>query len=162
MADTSFVETNDSFPVFYNSTWEDDNVDIKMKASLIIRSVSKVDLSRYYICKLESVSEPPSFVNITLAQRAHPFPVSLTIVCILFPILAFVVVFAFIKFEISISLFLRDSLCCHSCTSDGKRYDAFLMYYRSHTDAGLNEDSRKCLESLKQRPCWPPQSSARL
>lgn len=31
---------------------------------------------------------------------------------------------------------------------DGKRYDAFLMCYKSDTDTGLNEDDRKCLESV--------------
>lgn len=31
---------------------------------------------------------------------------------------------------------------------DGKSYDAFLMSYKSETDAGLNEDDRKWLERV--------------
>ena len=33
---------------------------------------------------------------------------------------------------------------------DGKSYDAFLMCYKSDTDAGLNDDDRKWLESVME------------
>ncbi|XP_056269649.1 interleukin-18 receptor accessory protein-like isoform X3 [Pseudoliparis swirei] len=100
----SEVETNNSFPVFYNYTREGNAAEIKMTASLVFKKVSEEDLSKTYTCRLDAVSGPSSFVTITLAQK------------------------------------------------DGKSYDAFVMCYKSDTDAGLNEDDRKCLESaLEER-----------
>ncbi|XP_056268906.1 interleukin-1 receptor type 1-like isoform X3 [Pseudoliparis swirei] len=100
----SEVETNNSFPVFYNYTREVKGAEIKMTASLVFKKVSEEDLSKSYTCRLDAVSGSSSFVTITLAQK------------------------------------------------DGKSYDAFVMCYKSDTDAGLNEDDRKCLESaLEER-----------
>ncbi|XP_027132165.1 interleukin-1 receptor-like 1 isoform X2 [Larimichthys crocea] len=96
----SFVDTNTSVSVYYNYTSEYDTEGIKMTASLVFKKVSEEDLSKNYTCKLESDSQPSSFVTITLARK------------------------------------------------DGKSYDAFLMSYKSDTDAGLNEDDRNHLESV--------------
>ncbi|XP_078101988.1 interleukin-1 receptor accessory protein-like isoform X2 [Sander vitreus] len=65
----SFVETDNSLPVFYNYTWENNDGEIKMTASLVFKKVSEEDLSKNYTCKLESVSGHSSFVTINLAQK---------------------------------------------------------------------------------------------
>ncbi|KAK9542973.1 hypothetical protein VZT92_000791 [Zoarces viviparus] len=145
----SEVKMNNSFPVFYNYTRENNAGEIKMMASLVFKSVSEEDLSKRYTCSLGSVSVS-SNVTITLAQKPIPrpsyIPLALSIVCVMVVMVLTVVIY--VRFTINITLFLRDTLGCHSRTSDGKSYDAFLMCYKSDTDAGLNEDDRKCLESV--------------
>ncbi|XP_074521753.1 X-linked interleukin-1 receptor accessory protein-like 2 isoform X2 [Halichoeres trimaculatus] len=69
LSGTSFVESNNSLPVFYNYTREQNAEGTKMTASLVFRKVSKEDLSKSYTCKLESVDQPASFVTITLAKK---------------------------------------------------------------------------------------------
>ncbi|XP_070691781.1 uncharacterized protein [Pempheris klunzingeri] len=150
----SFVETNDSLPVFYNSTWKIHMDRIMMTASLVFRKVSEEDLSKHYTCKLESVSVPSSFVTITLAKKGErkeqqttvSLSLALTIVITLVVIVAIVVVC--VKLKMDIALVLRDTLHCYRSTSDGKGYDAFLVYYKSDTDTGLHEDDRKWLQSV--------------
>ncbi|XP_047435873.1 uncharacterized protein LOC125005020 [Mugil cephalus] len=68
----SFVETNSSLPVYYSLTQEESTDDIKMKASLVFKKVSKEDLSQPYTCKLESALQSSNFVTITLTQKARP------------------------------------------------------------------------------------------
>ncbi|XP_041790781.1 interleukin-1 receptor-like 1 isoform X2 [Chelmon rostratus] len=120
----SFVERNVSFPVFYNYTIEYDTEEIKMTATLVLKKVSEEDLSKKYTCKLDTDNEPSSSVTITLAKKAV----------------------VYVKLKMDIALLLRDTLACYRSTLDGKSYDAFLMCYKSDTDAGLNEDDRKWLE----------------
>ncbi|XP_045887840.1 interleukin-18 receptor 1-like isoform X2 [Micropterus dolomieu] len=146
LSGSSFVETNNSFPVFYNNTWEYDTEGIKMTASLVFKRVSEEDLSKNYTCKLESVYEPASFVTITLAQKASPFSVSLALGIVGIVVVIAVTVAVYVKLKMDIALFLRDT--CYNSKSDGKSYDAFLMCYESDTDIGLNEDDRKWLESV--------------
>ncbi|XP_068586730.1 interleukin-18 receptor 1-like isoform X2 [Cebidichthys violaceus] len=143
----SEVETNNSFPVFYNYTRENNDGETKMTASLVFKSVSEEDLSKSYTCSLESVSEN-SNVTITLAQKPRPSYVSLALSIVGVVVVMVLTVVIYVRFKINITLFLRDTLSCHSSISDGKSYDAFLMCYKSDTDAGLNEDDRKCLESV--------------
>ncbi|XP_067349151.1 interleukin-1 receptor type 1-like [Channa argus] len=145
---TSFVETNNNFSVFYNSTRKEHNGEIKMTASLVFKKVSEEDLSRNYTCKLESQAQVPSFVNITLTQKAQPSYVSLAPVIVSIVLVMIVTVVIYVKFKIDISLFLRDTLGCHRSPSDGKSYDAFLLCYSSNTDAGLNDQDRKWLEGV--------------
>ncbi|XP_070820746.1 X-linked interleukin-1 receptor accessory protein-like 2 [Chaetodon trifascialis] len=144
----SFVERNSSLPVFYNYTHEYDSEETKMTASLVFKKVSEEDLSKKYTCKLDSDSVPSSSVTITLAQKPCPSYISLAlgIVCVVLVMVFTVVIY--VKFKINITLFLRDTLGCHSRTSDGKSYDAFLMCYKSDTDAGLDEEGRKWLKSV--------------
>ncbi|XP_074475297.1 interleukin-18 receptor 1-like [Sebastes fasciatus] len=144
----SDVGTNNNFPVFYNTTWENNTEEIKMTASLVFKTVSEEDLSKTYTCILQSSSGPSSSVTINLAQKPRPSYVSLALgsVCVLVVMVLTVVIY--VRFKINITLFLRDTLGCHSSTSDGKSYDAFLLCYKSDTDAGLNEDDRKWLESV--------------
>ncbi|KAJ4938032.1 hypothetical protein JOQ06_002659 [Pogonophryne albipinna] len=142
----SFVETNSSFPVFYNYTKERNGDGINMTASLVFKKVSYEDLLKKYTCKLQTVTGPSTFVTISLFQKPRPsyIPLALGIVSIVLVTVLTVVIY--VKFKITITLLLRDTLGCHSSTSDEKSYDAFLMCYKS--DTGLNEDDRMCLESV--------------
>uniref|UniRef100_A0A3Q3M0N1 Interleukin 18 receptor 1 n=2 Tax=Mastacembelus armatus TaxID=205130 RepID=A0A3Q3M0N1_9TELE len=148
LSETVFVETNNSLPVYYNSTQEENGDGIKTTVSLVFRKVSEDDLSKNYTCKLESNSQNPIFVNISLAQNARPSYISLAVSVVCFVLVMTVTVIIYVKFKIPVTLFLRDTVGCHRSTSDGKRYDAFLMYYESDTDAGLNDHDRKSLESI--------------
>ncbi|KAM8893650.1 uncharacterized protein AB9W97_010674 [Spinachia spinachia] len=148
LSESSMVEMNTSFPVFYNATREINASEIKMTASLVFNKVSEEDLSKIYTCELESVSGPPSSVNITLAQKPRPSYVSLALATVGVVVVMVLTVVIYVRFRINVTLFLRDSLGCHRSTSDGKSYDAFLMCYESYTDRGLNEDDRKCLQSV--------------
>ncbi|KAK5927645.1 hypothetical protein CgunFtcFv8_012780 [Champsocephalus gunnari] len=144
----SFVETNSSFPVFYNYTMERNADGINMTASLVFKKVSDEDLLKNYTCKLKTATGPSTCVTISLSQKPRPsyVPLALGIVSIMLVTVLTVVIY--VKFKITITLLLRDTLGCHSSTSDEKSYDAFLMCYKSDTDAGLNEGDRMCLESV--------------
>ncbi|XP_027132164.1 interleukin-18 receptor 1 isoform X1 [Larimichthys crocea] len=144
----SFVDTNTSVSVYYNYTSEYDTEGIKMTASLVFKKVSEEDLSKNYTCKLESDSQPSSFVTITLARKASPSPHYLALGIVIIVAVIVVTALIYVKLKMDITLFLRDTLACCSSISDGKSYDAFLMSYKSDTDAGLNEDDRNHLESV--------------
>ncbi|CAJ1049484.1 hypothetical protein PFLUV_G00030520 [Xyrichtys novacula] len=148
LSGTSFLEKNNSLPVFYNYTRENTADGVKMTASLVFRKVLKEDLSKSYTCKLESEDQPSSFVTISLDQKARPSYASLAagIVCTVMAMVLMTVIY--VKFKINITLLLRDTLGCHRNASDGKSYDAFLMCYKNNTDAGLNEEDRDLLEKV--------------
>ncbi|KAM7424384.1 hypothetical protein PAMA_000636 [Pampus argenteus] len=145
LSNNSFVEIENSSSVFYNYTRDKH----EMTASLVFKKVSEEDLSKHYMCKLQSDSQPFSFVTITLAatnlHHSH-VPLAGSIVGIVGVML--VTVLIYVKLKIDITLFLRDTLGCHSSTSDGKSYDAFLMCYKSDTDAGLNAHDKIWLENV--------------
>ncbi|XP_034077173.1 uncharacterized protein LOC117549400 isoform X2 [Gymnodraco acuticeps] len=89
----SFVETNSSFPVFYNYTKEKNADKIKMTASLVFKKVSDEDLFKNYTCKLQTVTGRSTFVTISLSQkysRSH-VPLALSFVGFGVMILAVVV-----------------------------------------------------------------------
>uniref|UniRef100_UPI003AACBB89 interleukin-18 receptor 1-like n=1 Tax=Centroberyx gerrardi TaxID=166262 RepID=UPI003AACBB89 len=144
----SFVERNESLPIYYNTTNETSGEQTKIKASLVIRKVSEEDLTKRYTCKLDSTT-PSSNVTISLARRARPFSSSGVLRIVGF-ILVMVVTLSiiYVKLKIDIALFLRDTLGCYSSTPDGKSYDAYLMSYKSDTDTGLNEEDRRWLEKV--------------
>lgn len=148
LSGTSFVEKNNSFPVFYNCTRENHGEEIKVKASLVFKKVSEGDLTKNYTCKLESEGYRSTYVNITLAQRSYPSCLSLALsgTCLVAVMVLTVVIYK--KFKINITLFLRDTLGCNHSTPDGKIYDAFVMSYQSDTEAGLSEYDRKWLTSV--------------
>ncbi|XP_033941939.1 interleukin-1 receptor type 2-like isoform X2 [Pseudochaenichthys georgianus] len=89
----SFVETNSSFPVFYNYTKEINGEEIKMTASLVFKKVSDEDLLKNYTCKLQTVAGPLTSVTISLSQKHSPshVPLALGIVGFVVMILAVVV-----------------------------------------------------------------------
>ncbi|XP_078102002.1 interleukin-1 receptor accessory protein-like [Sander vitreus] len=144
----SFVETDNSLPVFYNYTWNNNTGKIMTTVSLIFKKVSEEDLSKNYTCKLESVSGHSSFVTINLAQKSRPSYLSLALGIVVIVVVMVLTVVIYVRFKINITLFLRDTIGCHSSTSDGKSYDAFLIWYKSNTDAGLHEEDRKELENV--------------
>ncbi|KAA8595858.1 hypothetical protein FQN60_011149 [Etheostoma spectabile] len=144
----SIVKMANSSPVFYNYTRSNTAGKIKMTASLVFKKVSEEDLSTNYTCKLDSVSEHSSFVTIHLAQKPRPSYLSLALGIVGVVVVMVLTVVIYVRFKINITLFLRDTIGCHSSTSDGKSYDAFLICYKSSTDAGLHENDRKGLESV--------------
>ncbi|KAM4743685.1 uncharacterized protein FYW61_021983 [Anableps anableps] len=78
LSENSFVDTNESLPVFYNYSRTKYINEINMTASLVFRDVSEEDLLKKYTCKLESDHQQSSFITISLAGKAHPvstFPV---------------------------------------------------------------------------------------
>ncbi|XP_035538286.1 interleukin-18 receptor 1-like isoform X2 [Morone saxatilis] len=144
----SFVDSNNNSRVFYNSSREYYNEETKMTASLVFKKVLEEDLLKNYTCKLETDSQRPSFVTVTLAQKASASSISLALSIVIIVVVICVIVVVYIKLKMDIALFLRDTIGCHRSTSDGKTYDAFLMCYKSDAEAGLNEDDRKWLESV--------------
>lgn len=48
---------------------ESDEIEIRMRASLVLKKVSAEDLSKNYTCKLETTSDPSSSVTVRLAQE---------------------------------------------------------------------------------------------
>lgn len=147
LSGNSFVDTDTSLPVFYNDTRVISTEEISMTTSLIFRKVSEEDLSKNYTCKLQSAYQT-SFVTITLKQKAAPssYFVALWIVGFVLMVMVLTAII-YAKFKVDITLFLRRILGCHRTIPDGKSYNACLMYYKSSTDPGLNEDDRKRLES---------------
>ncbi|XP_039866655.1 interleukin-1 receptor accessory protein-like [Simochromis diagramma] len=147
LSGSSFVDTDTSLPVFYNDTRVISTEEIRMRTSLIFRKVSEDDLSKNYTCKLQSAYQT-SFVTITLKQKAAPssYFVALWIVGFVLMVMVLTAII-YAKFKVDITLFLRRILGCHRTIPDGKSYNACLMYYKSSTDPGLNEDDRKRLES---------------
>ncbi|XP_068168326.1 X-linked interleukin-1 receptor accessory protein-like 2 [Antennarius striatus] len=143
----TFVDTNNRLPVFYNYTIQSETEARRMTASLVFQSVSEEDLLKNYTCKLEIDNQPPSSVTITLVKKVPPPYISLALCITGILVVMIVTVVIYVKFKISISLFLRDTLGCHGNTTDGKSCDAFLMCYKSHTDAGLSDSETKCLMS---------------
>uniref|UniRef100_A0A3B4V1I4 Interleukin-1 receptor type 1-like n=1 Tax=Seriola dumerili TaxID=41447 RepID=A0A3B4V1I4_SERDU len=145
----SVMFKNPSLPVYYKTTREKNAEKIKLTASLVFKKVSEEDLSKNYTCKLESVSNNlPSFVTITLVQKTRPSYIFLCPSIVAIVVVMVVTVIIYVKLKIDITLFLRDTLGCYGRTSDGKIYDAFVMCYKSDTDAGVNADDRKWLESV--------------
>ncbi|XP_063344258.1 interleukin-1 receptor accessory protein-like [Pelmatolapia mariae] len=148
----SFVNADTSLPVFYNDTRVNSTEEINMTTSLIFRKVSEDNLSKKYTCKLQSDYQT-NFVTITLKQKAASssyFEALWIVGFVLMVMVLTAVIYA--KFKVDITLFLRQILGCHRTIPDGKSYNACLMYYKSSTDPGLNEDDRKRLESeMKHR-----------
>ncbi|XP_029948554.1 interleukin-18 receptor 1-like [Salarias fasciatus] len=148
LSNESFVEKNDSFPVFYNTTRVRGSGETRMTASLVFRKVSEEDLQTVYTCKLESDQQEPTFVTITLRKNVHLSSVRLASCIIGFLGLIIVTAFLCLKLKIHIALYLRDTLGCCRHAADGKTYDAYLMSYKSDADTALNEEDRKWLVNV--------------
>uniref|UniRef100_A0A8C4H1B9 Interleukin-1 receptor accessory protein n=1 Tax=Dicentrarchus labrax TaxID=13489 RepID=A0A8C4H1B9_DICLA len=144
----SFVNSNNNSRVFYNSSREYYNEGTEITASLVFKKVLEEDLLKNYTCKLETDNQRPSFVTVTLAQKASASSLSLALSIVVSVVVICVIVVVYMKLKMDIALFLRDTIGCRRSTSDGKTYDAFLMCYKSDAEAGLNEDDRKWLESV--------------
>ncbi|XP_011608353.2 interleukin-1 receptor accessory protein-like isoform X1 [Takifugu rubripes] len=146
----SFVDTNESLPVYYNYTSDSTGTEIKMTASLVFREVSAEDLSKRYTCKLESESVPSTFVTVTLEQKAslnflvEALWIGIGIVIVLTMMAAVL----YIKLKKSIVFSLQDAQTCHGSTSGGKSYDALLVSYKNEEDTGMMELDRKWMKSI--------------
>ncbi|CAI5645089.1 unnamed protein product [Oreochromis niloticus] len=147
LSGSSFVDKDTSLPVFYKETWVDSREEINKTTSLIFRKVSEDDLSKNYTCVLQSAYQP-SFVTITLKQKASRSYTSLGVCFVIIVVVMFVTVVTYVKFKVDITLFLRDTLKWSGSISDGKSYDAFLMCYKCDTAGGLNASDKRWLESV--------------
>ncbi|XP_037104451.1 interleukin-18 receptor 1-like isoform X2 [Syngnathus acus] len=147
MSGNTFVEKNDSFPVFCNYTRESLTEGVKNTVNLVFKEVTEDDLSNNYTCKMQSFSRS-IVITITLAKKVQGshLPVALCPVVIMAIMAATVSVY--VKFKIELILFLRNTLGCHRKTSDGKTYDVFLMCYKSDKVTGLKACDTKWLENV--------------
>uniref|UniRef100_A0A096LZV5 Ig-like domain-containing protein n=1 Tax=Poecilia formosa TaxID=48698 RepID=A0A096LZV5_POEFO len=159
LSENSFVDTDESLPVFYNFSRTKYIDEVNMTASLVFKDVSEEDLLKKYTCKLESDHQQSSFITISLAEKstpAQPSHVMLAVSSVCVVVLMAAIVVVYVKFKIDVTLFLRDKVGfkdCQSSTSDEKSYDAFLMCYKSVTDGGLSEEDRKiCLYCRSRLP----------
>ncbi|XP_077374829.1 interleukin-18 receptor 1-like isoform X2 [Festucalex cinctus] len=146
-----FVTMNDSFPVFYNDTWENTSEGKKATANLVLKQVTENDLLINFTCKMQSISHSSFFthtVTITLAKKDRRSHISLA----LFPMVMMAVmaatVIVYVKFKIEITLFLRDTLGCRRKSADLKTYDVFLMCYKSDKVPGLKACDTKWLQNV--------------
>ncbi|XP_061526742.1 interleukin-18 receptor 1-like isoform X2 [Phycodurus eques] len=69
LSGNTFVEMNDSFPVFSNYTCENVTEGVKKTVYLVFKEVTEENVFTNYTCKMESISDNSSFVTITLAKR---------------------------------------------------------------------------------------------
>ncbi|KAM3626115.1 uncharacterized protein V6R79_022798 [Siganus canaliculatus] len=149
----TFIKTNSSLPVYYNVSRETSAEGKKMTASLVFQKVSEEDLSKQYTCKLATFQNP-SNVTIFLKQKTLVRPSYVSLAASVVSVVAVMVlaVVIYVKFKISITLFLRDTLGCHRSSSDEKSYDAFVMCYKSDADKGLSEhDIKRLKNDLEER-----------
>ncbi|XP_014837004.1 PREDICTED: interleukin-1 receptor type 2-like isoform X1 [Poecilia mexicana] len=88
LSENSFVDTDESLPVFYNFSRTKYIDEVNMTASLVFKDVSEEDLLKKYTCKLESDHQQSSFITISLAEKSTPahrvslFPVLCTLAVI--------------------------------------------------------------------------------
>ncbi|XP_047219910.1 interleukin-1 receptor type 2-like [Girardinichthys multiradiatus] len=86
LSENSFIDTNESLPVFNNYSRTKYIDEINMAASLVFRDVSKEDLLKTYTCKLETSHQHSSFITISLAEKGPPayfFPNAVVVLCML-------------------------------------------------------------------------------
>ncbi|XP_027869917.1 uncharacterized protein LOC114142714 [Xiphophorus couchianus] len=72
LSENSFVDTDESLPVFYNYSSTKYIDEVNMTASLVFKDVSEEDLLKKYTCKLESDHQQSSFITISLAEKRTP------------------------------------------------------------------------------------------
>eukprot|EP00063_Salmo_salar_P033252 XP_014008087.1 PREDICTED: interleukin-18 receptor 1-like [Salmo salar] len=142
----SFVEENqETLPVFYNTSEENGH----HQASLVIRQVSEEQLRNRYTCQVESPSRN-SNVSIIFQQKSPPqFHFLVLGILGVFAVTVVVVTVVYVKLKVDIILFLRDDLGWHHHNvSDGKRYDAYVLCYKSDTESGVSEEDRRQVEEV--------------
>ncbi|KAJ3593123.1 hypothetical protein NHX12_005460 [Muraenolepis orangiensis] len=139
----SFVEVNQSLSVYYNTTEESSDRERTITVSLVFQKVTEDQLSGNYTCKLESTLIN-SQVSISLALKV-PLAVGLAV---LFILLVVISVLVFLRWRVHITLVMRDTLGCHVKASDGKRYDVYVMTYRSRSHSALSEEDRRWMETV--------------
>uniref|UniRef100_A0A3B5PYC9 Interleukin 18 receptor 1 n=1 Tax=Xiphophorus maculatus TaxID=8083 RepID=A0A3B5PYC9_XIPMA len=145
LSENSFVDTDESLPVFYNYSSTKYIDEVNMTASLVFKDVSEEDLLKKYTCKLESDHQQSSFITISLAEKPQPSHVTLTVCSVCVVVSMVVIVVVYVKFKIDANMGEVNN--GFFVFLDGRSYDAFLMCYKSITDGGLSEVDRKCLAS---------------
>ncbi|XP_061608884.1 interleukin-1 receptor-like 1 isoform X1 [Phyllopteryx taeniolatus] len=151
LSGNTFVEMNDSFPVFSNYTQKNVTEGVKKTVYLVFKEATEENLLTNYTCKMESILGNSSFVTITLAKRVRPSHISVALCPLVIVAVMAATVIVYVKFKIEITLFLRDTMGCHRRTSDGKIYDVFLMCYKSDRVTGLNPcDTRWLVNVLEE------------
>ncbi|XP_042173854.1 interleukin-18 receptor 1 [Oncorhynchus tshawytscha] len=146
MENRSFVERNQTtLPVFYNVSQENDH----HQASLVISQMSEEQLRNTYTCQLDSSSGNDK-VSITFQQKSPPqFHFLVLGIVGVFVVMVVVVTVVYVKLKVDIILFLRDDLGWHHHNvSDGKRYDAYVLCYKSDTESGVSEEDRRQVEEV--------------
>ncbi|XP_071186850.1 interleukin-18 receptor 1-like isoform X1 [Salvelinus alpinus] len=146
MENISFVKKNqEALPVFYNTSEENGH----QQASLVIRQVSEEQLRNTYTCQVESPSGN-SNVSITFQQKSPPqFHFLVLGIVGVFAVTVVVVTVVYVKLKVDIILFLRDDLGWRQHNvSDGKRYDAYVLCYKSDTESGVSEEDRRQVEEV--------------
>ncbi|PWA18919.1 hypothetical protein CCH79_00004956, partial [Gambusia affinis] len=101
LSEGSFVDTDESLPVFYNYSSTKYIDEVNMTASLVFKHVSEEDLLKKYTCKLESDHQQSSFITVSLAERRTPAHL-----VSVFPVLCSLAV-------IAVVLFILLLLACH-------------------------------------------------
>ncbi|XP_055088524.1 interleukin-18 receptor 1-like [Periophthalmus magnuspinnatus] len=142
------INTSDSLRVKTSFSKENMDEGQKMTASLIFKEVYEEDVSAVFTCILESVSQEPISVNITLAQKEPRSYVAVAVTAVVIPVVMAIFVLIYIKYRIHITLFLRDTLMCNIRASDEKSFDAFIMYYMSEQGSGFSGDDMRTLQSV--------------
>ncbi|KAL4657030.1 interleukin-18 receptor 1-like [Arapaima gigas] len=141
---SSMVSEDKTLSVFYNSSLERVWGTSYLSSWLVFKNVSESHLNTTYTCKLESTLPERINVSITLEKKAWPggqksltLCLSLVVFCVVSVV---VVTFICYKMRIYIVLFLRDLWGAPSSPSDGKRYDAYISYYKTCSDEALTEE----------------------
>ncbi|CAL8246463.1 unnamed protein product [Lota lota] len=145
----SFVKADQNLSVSYNTTEETKGRERKITVSLVFQKVTEDQLSGNYTCKLESTQK---YSNVTISLALKALPVSYHMVAGLAVLFALLLVVSsslvFFWCRVHITLVLRDKLGCHRNASDGKRYDAYVMTYKSHAYTALSEEDRRWMERV--------------
>uniref|UniRef100_A0A3B3ZWL5 TIR domain-containing protein n=1 Tax=Periophthalmus magnuspinnatus TaxID=409849 RepID=A0A3B3ZWL5_9GOBI len=128
------INTSDSLRVKTSFSKENMDEGQKMTASLIFKEVYEEDVSAVFTCILESVSQEPISVNITLAQKGLNQNYSLK----------FGVYLITLGKKIGcVNSSHRAPLLCYE-----KSFDAFIMYYMSEQGSGFSGDDMRTLQSV--------------
>ncbi|KAK7898336.1 hypothetical protein WMY93_019189 [Mugilogobius chulae] len=142
-----WINTFNNSHIYSSNSVEILNEEERITSSLVFKEVTKEDLSTVFTCKLES-DQPSVVVNVTLALKERPSYAAVTVTAVVIPLVLVMFVLIYIKYKIHIALFLRDTLRWHSRASDGKSFDAFMLYYASEQGPGLSEDDSETLQTV--------------
>ncbi|KAJ8352527.1 hypothetical protein SKAU_G00240030 [Synaphobranchus kaupii] len=150
MEGTSLLEMDQSESVFYTESKEQQkDGKCHVNASLVFRRVSQEHLNTKYICKLGSTSKQLNNVSITLTQRGDsPSPLLPLGIVGMFAAIASLIMVIYLKLKIDIVLFLRELRGASFSDSDGKQYDAYIMYYKAASEEALTEEEKRLVPRI--------------
>lgn len=105
------VNSDPNSRVFSNYTSVTNAKESHITASLIFEKIWKEDLSKNFICKLESVSVPSSFVTVSLKQKKQEHSAFPTVIIVPIILVAAVTALICVKCKVDICLCLCDGFC---------------------------------------------------